>query len=79
MSWLDPKALIEAWQEVPQDLVCLVDGGGTSQSKLGDQAVLEGAPGALDAALGLRSVGEDEADAQLLQCPAELSGVTPAP
>ena len=39
---------------------------------------MEGVPGALFPSLSLRCVGHDEADVQLLQCPAELGGVASA-
>jgi hypothetical protein len=42
--------------------------------KFADQAVLKGAPGALDAALGLRRISGDLLDAEFFQSLSELSG-----
>ena len=47
------EALVVVGAEAGQHNVGLLDGGGLSQTKFADQAVLAGAPGALDAALGL--------------------------
>ena len=44
----------------------------TGQAQLGDQAILERAPEALDASLGLRRACGDRADAQIDQDPTEL-------
>ena len=45
-----------------------------SEAKFADQTVLAGAPGALDAALGLGRVGRDLLDAEFFQSPSELGG-----
>ena len=52
--------------------------GDAREAQLGDQAVLEGLPGALDAPLRLRRVGQDELNAQFLKRPGELGRVAPA-
>ena len=44
----------------------------TRQAQLGDQTILERAPEAFDASLGLRRAGGDRADAQIDQHPTEL-------
>src|SRR5256885_13127219 len=44
-----------------------------SQAKFADQAILAGAPGALDAALGLGRVGRDLFDAEFFEGASELS------
>src|SRR5712664_3862210 len=47
-----------------------------SQAKFTAQTILQYAPEALDAALGLGTAGGDEGDAELLESATELSGVT---
>ena len=54
--------------------VGLGQGGGASQAKFADQTILASAPGAFDAALGLRRVGRDLFDAELFQSASELGG-----
>src|SRR5258706_10464985 len=54
--------------------VGLLDVDGLSQTKFVDQAVLTSAPGALDAALGLRRVGGDLLDTELVEGASELRG-----
>src|ERR1017187_1836406 len=48
--------------------------GGAGEAKFTDQAVLKGAPGALDAAFGLGRVGGDLSDAELVEGASELGG-----
>lgn len=59
----DREAPVVSWQVVPQGLVGLLAVGGSSQTELAGQAVLEGSPEPFDAALGLRREGVDELDA----------------
>ena len=47
--------------------------GGLGEAKFADQAILAGAPGAFDAALGLGRVGGDLLDTELVESPPELS------
>ena len=49
---------------------------GLSEAQLAAQTILEHAPEAFDAALGLWAAGGDEGDAELLQSAAELGGLT---
>jgi hypothetical protein len=60
--------------EVFQHDVGLVQSGGLREAKFADQAVLAGAPGALDAALGLGRVGGDLLNAELLENASQLGG-----
>jgi len=50
------------------------DGGDAAQAEFTHEAVLQRGPQALDAALGLRRVGGDVADAQLLEHAPQVSG-----
>ena len=52
-----------------------LDGRDAVPAQLGDEAVLQGFPEALDAALGLGRVGADVADREVSQDLAELGGV----
>ena len=45
------------------------------EAQLGDEAILEGGPEALDAALGLGGMGADVADAEVAEDLAELGGM----
>jgi hypothetical protein len=54
--------------------VGLLQRGGAGEAKFADQTILASAPGALDAALGLRRVGGDLLDAELVESPSELGG-----
>jgi len=49
-------------------------GSGAGEAQFADQAVLAGAPGALDAALGLKGVSGNLLDAELLRGLSQLSG-----
>ncbi len=51
-----------------------VQSGGAGETKFADQAVLTGAPGALDAALGLGRVGGDLLDAEFVEGASQLGG-----
>ena len=48
--------------------------GGVGEAKFADQTVLAGAPGALDAALGLGRVGGDLLDAEFFESASQLGG-----
>jgi hypothetical protein len=45
------------------------------QAQFAGEAILQDAPEAFDAALGLRTIGSDEGDAELFQGTAELRGL----
>src|ERR1700675_3001003 len=70
----DGEALIIVGAEAGEDLVGGVEIAGVSEAEFADQAVLAGAPGALDAAFGLGRVGGDLLDAEFLQSPTQLVG-----
>src|ERR1700693_4657203 len=69
------EAAVVVRDEALQHGVGGVDVGSLSQAKFTGQAVLQHAPEAFDAAFGLRALGGDESDAELLESPAELSGL----
>lgn len=60
------EVLVEGWQKGRQDGIGLGGIAGTSAAQGLDQAVLKGLEEAFDPSLGLRRVGGDEADAQLI-------------
>src|SRR5208282_2366869 len=68
------KALVVVGAEALEHGVGLLQGGGAGEAKFADQAVLAGAPGALDTALGLGRVGGDLLDAEVVESPSELGG-----
>ena len=70
----DGKALVVIGAEAGEDLVGGVEIASLSEAEFADQAVLAGAPGALDAALGLGRVSGNLLDAEFLQSAAELGG-----
>jgi hypothetical protein len=55
--------------EAGEDVVGGVEIAGLGEAEFVDQVVLTGAPGALDAALGLGRVSGDLLDAEFLQSP----------
>jgi len=57
------EALVVVGAKLLQHNVGLGQGGGAGQAQFADQAILKGAPGALDAAFGLGRVGGDLLDA----------------
>jgi hypothetical protein len=69
------EAAVVVGQEAAQDVVGGEQIGGSGQAQLAAQAILEDAPEPLDAALGLRALGGDEGDPELLERPAELGGL----
>ena len=66
----DGEALVVVGAEAGEDLVGGVEIAGLGEAEFADQAVLAGAPGALDAAFGLGGVGRDLLDAEFFQSPA---------
>src|SRR5450432_1276525 len=68
------EALVVVGTEAGEHGVGFGQSGGLSQAKFADQTVLTSAPGALDAALGLRRVGGDLLDAELVEGASQLSG-----
>ena len=65
-------AVVLSQVDLAQEPVGGLDGGASGQRQLLGQTVLEGAKGALAAAPGLRRVGRDVADAELLERPSDL-------
>src|SRR5260221_1652126 len=68
------EALVVIGAEASELGIGLCQGRGLSEGKYADQAILTSAPGALDAALGLRRVSGDLLNAELLESTSELSG-----
>ena len=68
------EAAVVVGQEAAQDLVGGVEIGGTGQAEFAGETILKSAPEALDAALGLGTLGGDVGDAELVQGAAELRG-----
>ena len=69
------EAAVVVGEERGEEGVGGLQGGDAAQAEFDDEAILQGAPEALDAALGLRRAGGDEADAEVPQDPAEVRGV----
>ena len=72
------EATVVIGQEAAQDLVGGVQIVGTGQTQFTGEAILKGAPEAFDATLGLRTLGSDVGDAELIQRATELCGVAVA-
>src|SRR5215813_2982418 len=72
------EALTERGEKLGQERVGLLERAAGAQAEFADQAVLERAPEPFDAALGLRRLRGDEADAELLEHTPEVRGVLPA-
>jgi hypothetical protein len=70
----DGEALVVIGAEAGEDLVGGVEIAGLGQPEFADQAVLAGAPGALDAAFGLGRVSGDLLDAEFFQRPTQMGG-----
>src|SRR5678809_982635 len=68
------ETLVVVEAESGQYGVGLLQGGGVDEAEFADQAVLTGAPDAFDAALGLRGVGGDLLDAELVESADKLGG-----
>src|SRR2546430_1474507 len=69
------EAPVEVGDEGRQIGVGGLEGRDPSEPQFADEAVLQGLPQPLDAALGLRGVGLDVADPELLQDAPEVGGV----
>ena len=69
----DSEAGVVARQEALQDLVSVIERGGPGLAQRFDEAVLESAEEALNAALGLGRVGRDELDGQFVEEATELA------
>ena len=65
----DGEALVIVSVEAGEDLVGGVEIAGVGEAEFADQAVLAGAPGALDAAFGLGREGGDLLNAEFFQEP----------
>src|SRR6202049_248602 len=74
LSSRDSKAMIIVGAEAGEDLVGRVEVAGLGAAEFADQAVLAGAPDALDASFGLGRVGGDLLDAELIQSPTQMGG-----
>jgi hypothetical protein len=61
--------------ETAQDAIGRIEIADASQPELAAQTILQHAPETLDAPLGLRALGGNEGDAQLIQCAAKLGGL----
>ena len=68
------EALVVIGAKAGEHGVGLFQRGGLSEAKFADQAILTGAPGALDAALGLGGAGGDLLDTELVEGASELGG-----
>ena len=68
------EALVVVGTELGEHGIGVLHGGGADEAEFADQTVLAGAPDAFDAALGLRRVGGDLFDAELVESASELSG-----
>src|SRR5215470_6775388 len=68
------EAGVEVAEELRQEGIGRRATSDLPQPQLADQAILQGAPEPLNAALALRRAGLDVADAQLLEDAAEMSG-----
>src|SRR5260370_15090278 len=66
------KALLELRAEAGEDGVGLFQCRGVDQTEFADQTVLEGAPDALDATLGLGRVGGNLLNAEFVQGASQL-------
>src|SRR5258708_14282442 len=72
------EAPVMIGQEAAQDLVGSDQIVSPGQTQLAGEAILEGAPEAFDATLGLRTLGRDVGDAELLRGAADLRGLAAA-
>ena len=72
------EAAVVVGQEAAQDLIGGVQIVGTGQTQFACEAILKSAPETFDATLGLRTLGCDVSDAELLQSAAELCGLAAA-
>ena len=70
----DSEALVIVGAEAGEDVVGGVEIAGLGEAEFADQAVLAGAPGALDAAFGLGGVGGDLLNAEFFEGATQLGG-----
>src|ERR1700727_640850 len=70
----DGEALVIVGAEAGEDLVGGVESAGLGEAEFADQAVLAGAPCALNAAFGLGRIGGYLLDAEFFQSPTQLGG-----
>jgi len=77
-AWRTSEAAVVVGQEAAQNLVGGVQIVGTGLAQLAGETILKGAPKTFNAAFGLRALGNDVGDAELLQRAAELCGFTAA-
>src|SRR5450755_2706376 len=68
------KALVVVGAEAGEHGISFRQSSGADETEFADQAILAGAPGALDAALGLRRVSGNLLDAEFLQGASQLGG-----
>ena len=66
------EALVVIGAEAIQHGLSVRQSGGAGEPEFADQTVLAGAPGAFDTALGLRRIGGDLLDAELIESASEL-------
>ncbi len=69
------EAAVVVGKKAAQDSIGGVQIASLSQAELAGKTILEHAPEAFDAALGLRTAGGDEGDAELFQSAAKLRGL----
>jgi hypothetical protein len=72
------EATIVISDESGQELIGGVEIGGSGEAEFAGEAVLQSAPESLDAAFGLRALGGDVSDTELLEGTAELGGILAA-
>lgn len=72
VSWWHSKPFVVAPDEGLKDGMSLFQGGSTCQAQLKDQPLLEGLEGSFDATFGLRGMGGDVLNTQLVQDTADL-------
>jgi len=73
------EAAIEVREELRQEGVGGLARGDPAQAQFADEAILQGSPEALDAALGLGRAGREVADPELLEHAPEVGGILDAP
>src|SRR5260370_4613506 len=74
VGWGAGKAQVVVGAEALEHGVGLFQSGGAGETEFADQAILAGAPGALDAALGLRRVGGNLLNAEFFESASQLGG-----
>jgi hypothetical protein len=69
------EAAVVVGEETAQDAIGRIEIAGAGQAEFAAEAILQHAPETLDASLGLRALGGQEGDAELIECAAELGGL----